>query len=49
MQAIRDDSAAFGLGSLAGALAELVLLAIAVNILNKVALNQVSLIALHLI
>ena len=42
MQAIRDDAAAFGLGSLAGALAELLLIAIAVNILNRVALNQVK-------
>ncbi|KAI8127489.1 Multidrug resistance protein like protein 49 [Lucilia cuprina] len=42
MQAIRDDSAAFGLGSLAGALAELIVLAIAVNILNRVALNQIG-------
>lgn len=42
MQAIRDDSAAFGLGSLAGALIELLLIAIAVNLLNRVALNQVN-------
>lgn len=41
MQAIRDDSAAFGLGSLAGALAILVLIGIAVDLLNRVALNQV--------
>ncbi|TMW46661.1 hypothetical protein DOY81_008256 [Sarcophaga bullata] len=42
MQAIRDDAAAFGLGSLAGALIELLLIAIAVNILNRVALNQIG-------
>lgn len=41
MNAIRDDATAFGLGSLAGALVEMVLLAVAVNILNKVALCQV--------
>lgn len=41
MQAIRDDSAAFGLGSLAGALLLMVIIAIAVDILNRVALNQV--------
>ena len=49
MQAIRDDAVAFGIGSVAGALAELLLIAIAVNILNRVALNQVKLLLLLLL
>lgn len=43
MQAIREDSVAFGLGSLVGALVLMLLIGSAVDILNRVALRQVRL------
>lgn len=41
MQAVKDDALAFGLGTVAGCLVQLLLLSLAVNMLNKVALKQV--------
>lgn len=41
IQAIKDDSLAFGIGSIVGGVAEWVLLAIAVDIMNSVALKQI--------
>ncbi|XP_037948001.1 multidrug resistance protein homolog 49-like isoform X1 [Teleopsis dalmanni] len=42
LQAIRDDAFAYGIGCLVGALAEWLFLAIAVDLLNHVALKQTS-------
>lgn len=42
MEAIREDSMAFGLGSVAGAIALLILIAAAVDILNRTALKQIG-------
>ncbi|XP_037948003.1 multidrug resistance protein homolog 49 [Teleopsis dalmanni] len=42
LQAIRDDALAFGIGSLVGAFAEWLLIAIAVDLLNRVALKQIG-------
>ncbi|XP_055855395.1 multidrug resistance protein homolog 49 [Episyrphus balteatus] len=41
IQAIKDDSLAFGIGSVVGGMAEWILLAIALDIMNGVALNQI--------
>ncbi|XP_055916390.1 multidrug resistance protein homolog 49 [Eupeodes corollae] len=41
IQAMKDDSLAFGIGSLVGGVAEWILLAIAVDIMNAVALKQI--------
>ncbi|XP_075169480.1 multi drug resistance 49 [Haematobia irritans] len=42
MQAIREDTIAFGLGTLVGAVALLIVIAIAVDILNRVAMRQLG-------
>ncbi|XP_037946899.1 multidrug resistance protein homolog 49-like [Teleopsis dalmanni] len=42
LQAIRDDALAFGIGSLAGALLQWLLLAVAVDLFNHVALKQIT-------
>ncbi|XP_013099657.2 multidrug resistance protein homolog 49 [Stomoxys calcitrans] len=42
MQAIREDALAFGLGSLAGVVAMIIVIAIAVDILNRVAMKQLG-------
>ncbi|XP_037941771.1 multidrug resistance protein homolog 49-like [Teleopsis dalmanni] len=42
LQAIRDDALAFGIGSLIGALLEWLLLAVALDLFNHVALKQVN-------
>ncbi|XP_067631071.1 multidrug resistance protein homolog 49 isoform X2 [Eurosta solidaginis] len=42
MQAIKDDAAAFGIATFVGGGVELVLLALGVNLLNKIALKQIA-------
>ncbi|XP_039953591.1 multidrug resistance protein homolog 49 isoform X1 [Bactrocera tryoni] len=42
MQAVKDDALAFGLGTVAGCMVQLLLLSLAVMMLNKVALRQIA-------